>query len=108
MEEHIKALFCRTILAVVIAVSLPVAHSWWGASLEAVGIEGPSAFVVLLSMYAWSALVAIGYFIVGGIIQYLYRRRLQVSFYYDVGVGLVLTTLGVWAGITPWYHKVSP
>ena len=56
-------------------------------------------------MTVWSLLAAICYLFVGSIVQIVSRRRLQLSFYFDFSVGLVLIGLFVFGGIAAEYHN---
>lgn len=108
MEEHIKALFCRIVLAVLVLASLPFVHMQWGESPEAAGIDGPAAFAILIGMAGWSFLAAIVYFFIGCLVQAVFRHRLQIAFYYDIPVGILLIVLFAFAGVTAHYQASPP
>jgi hypothetical protein len=108
MEEHIKAVLCRIILSALVSASLPFAHAQWGESPEAAGIEGPTAFALLLGLAMWSLLAAILYFFVGCVVQTVFRNRLQIAFYYDLLVGFVLVAILGFAGVMAHYSSTQP
>ena len=101
MEDHIRLLMLRIVLTLLVAASLPVAHMNWGESPEAAGIEGPTAFTLLIGMAIWSFLAAFCYFFIGSLLQVIFSQRLKVALRFDLVAGMVLVAtlsiLGVFA-----------
>lgn len=108
MEEHIKILLLRIVLTGLIGAALPVAHAYWGESPEVAGIEGPTAFALLIGMMGYGLVAAVGYFFVGSLLQVMFSRRLKVAFYYDVLMGIALILLLALAGVSAHYYSTAP
>jgi len=106
MVSHQSIIIVRIVFAILIAAALPKSHEWWGASPEAAGIEGPSAFVLQLMIVVFSVFVAVVYFAIGSVVQFVARSRIAIAAYFDVCVGVVLIAFLVYGGITAEYHAV--
>ncbi|MCR6475233.1 hypothetical protein NU688_03605 [Variovorax sp. ZS18.2.2] len=99
--RHALQIGFRSVLALCVAVALPLAHVEWGESYPG---EGQKAFGMLLVFYLIGMCAAFVYFIIGTVAQILLRRRPpKASLILDIGLAMLLGLVLAYGGITAHY-----
>lgn len=99
--RHSLQVVFRLLLAVLMAVVMPMAHLDWGEPYPG---EGQKSFGMLLTFFMVGVSTALVFFIAGTVLQFLLQRRSPMtSLILDIGFGTFLIAVLIYGGVNAHY-----
>lgn len=95
----------RLVLALLIALALPISHNIWGDPYPG---DGQKGFGVLMMLAVYGMGIASAYVVVGTIGQFFLRRKaFRISLLLDISLFALIALILVIGGVTAKYHDVE-
>jgi hypothetical protein len=102
---HFLQVLLRLVLALLIALALPLSHNIWGDPYPG---DGQKGFGVLVMLAVYGMGIAAAYVVVGSIGQFFLRRKaFRISLLLDASLFALITLILVIAGVTAKYGEVE-